>query len=382
MAFNFNGEDLLALGSGLLSAPTFAQGAGQGFAGVAKNRKGRRKEAFQREQFDALKSHRAAQMGLSQQQLEALERYRGQTLDLRSRSLDMQQTQQTTANDLARQRLKLTQEQMNNPGLIREYKAAKQSGLLPEGTSYVDFLGIKKSSAETFSKAPVFGIDADGNTVLIQAGSHGTGKVMQLPEGVSPSTGVNKLDAGTHFVIQDKRTGQTIGIVPKNVADVETEKVKGKAKGEAITNLSQAEQNAQDTLNVIDQVADHPGLDSSMGAIQGRLPSFLASPTNPQNVDDFRNIKAQLEGKAFLQAFESLKGGGQITEIEGQKATEAIAVLRDTTSEAEFRKQLGILRGIVKKGVARARSKAQQPAQPQKGQWQDLGNGVKIREKN
>ncbi len=39
---------------------------------------------------------------------------------------------------------------------------------------------------------------------------------------------------------------------------------------------------------------------------------------------DFNAMLDQVQGGAFLQAFESLKGGGQITQIEGEKATQAI----------------------------------------------------------
>ena len=45
----------------------------------------------------------------------------------------------------------------------------------------------------------------------------------------------------------------------------------------------------------------------------------------------------QLKGSAFLQAFEILKGGGQITEVEGKKATDAINRMSISTSENEFR---------------------------------------------
>jgi hypothetical protein len=47
----------------------------------------------------------------------------------------------------------------------------------------------------------------------------------------------------------------------------------------------------------------------------------------------------QIGGAAFLTAFETLKGGGQITEVEGEKATNAIARL----STANLLMQRGLL---------------------------------------
>lgn len=55
----------------------------------------------------------------------------------------------------------------------------------------------------------------------------------------------------------------------------------------------------------------------------------------------------QLEGQAFLQAFESLKGGGQITEIEGTKATQAIGRLDTAQSAEDYTQALTELREIL-----------------------------------
>lgn len=55
----------------------------------------------------------------------------------------------------------------------------------------------------------------------------------------------------------------------------------------------------------------------------------------------------QLEGQAFLQAFESLKGAGQITEIEGIKATQAIGRLDTAQRPEDYRAALEELREIL-----------------------------------
>lgn len=63
----------------------------------------------------------------------------------------------------------------------------------------------------------------------------------------------------------------------------------------------------------------------------------------------------QLEGQAFLQAFESLKGGGQITEIEGQKATQAIGRLDSAQSPKDYREALQELRHQLIRAIERPR---------------------------
>ena len=113
-------------------------------------------------------------------------------------------------------------------------------------------------------------------------------------------------------------------------------------------------------LSVIDGILDSPNLESSVGKVQGNLPDLLST----QGTLDFRARAAQLEGKAFLQAFQSLKGGGQITEAEGRKATAAIARLDQAQSEGAYREALLELRGIVEQSLERARNKARKASSP------------------
>ena len=66
----------------------------------------------------------------------------------------------------------------------------------------------------------------------------------------------------------------------------------------------------------------------------------------------------QIQGRQFLEAFESLKGGGQITQIEGEKATQAISRMNTAQSEAEFRAAANEFKNIVSNVIRRAQAKA------------------------
>ncbi len=80
----------------------------------------------------------------------------------------------------------------------------------------------------------------------------------------------------------------------------------------------------------------------------------------------------QLKGKQFLEAFESLKGGGQITQIEGEKATQAMSRMNKANTEDEFIKASREFQGIIKSGIDRAKNRAGvQPQQSADG-WGDL----------
>ena len=98
---------------------------------------------------------------------------------------------------------------------------------------------------------------------------------------------------------------------------------------------------ADNMLKVIDNVLNDPVLPNATG-FYSKLQSV---PGIPQF--GFGQKVAQLQGQSFLQAFESLKGGGQITQIEGEKATAAIGRLNTAQSAKDFRAALEELKEVV-----------------------------------
>lgn len=101
-------------------------------------------------------------------------------------------------------------------------------------------------------------------------------------------------------------------------------------------------------IAVIDQLLSDPGL----GKITGWASMIPTIPGTEQARADA--LAKQLEGQAFLQAFQSLKGGGAITNIEGDKATGAIARLQRSQSKADYIAALKDLRGVLDMGRKRA----------------------------
>jgi len=69
----------------------------------------------------------------------------------------------------------------------------------------------------------------------------------------------------------------------------------------------------------------------------------------------------QIKDKTFLQAFESLKGGGQITQIEGEKATSALNRMNTAQSEVEFIKAAREFEENLRTGMELAKKKAGLP---------------------
>lgn len=121
-------------------------------------------------------------------------------------------------------------------------------------------------------------------------------------------------------------------------------------------------QTAYDELNyldgLIDKVRDHPGFSSRVGW-QGGLGALPGTSGK-----DFDVLLDQIKGKQFMQAYQTLKGGGQITEVEGQKATDALARLNPTQSENSFREALDEYQKIVRMAAERAKEKLPQAVAP------------------
>ena len=92
--------------------------------------------------------------------------------------------------------------------------------------------------------------------------------------------------------------------------------------------------------SVIDQLISEPGLKYITGG-------FSLAPVVPGTSQAKADALAkQVEGQAFLQAFQSLKGAGAITDVEGKKATAAIARLSRSQSQKDYTDALNELKQV------------------------------------
>lgn len=103
---------------------------------------------------------------------------------------------------------------------------------------------------------------------------------------------------------------------------------------------------SQSMIADVDTVLQLPGLDQLLGVegIFTRSLESLGLGALRQDAMAARAFMEKIKGGLFLQAFESLKGGGQITELEGQKATQAAARLNEAQGAPAFRDALAEVR--------------------------------------
>lgn len=170
------------------------------------------------------------------------------------------------------------------------------------------------------------------------------------------------LNIGTGFVTPDQANpGQVIGApIAINNEQKAFDTAYGSGAGEAAIenqqNLGNALATAERGVANIEALEADPNLWTAVGAL-GPLPAL---PGTPQ-AGVVSRIE-QLQGGTFLEAYNTLKGGGQITEVEGKKAEQAIARLNRAQSEGDFRIALQELKEVIQSGAERARQKAGAPS--------------------
>jgi len=157
--------------------------------------------------------------------------------------------------------------------------------------------------------------DANGNLMMVMR----DGSVRESGHGVQNPFQIT--DVGGVPTAINRRTGQGIAIstpeqVGGNQATIDTVVANEADRRAAQQDLPQDMASAEQSLAAIDGLLNHPGFESryGMSSVIPAIPGTVMS--GAQSYVD------QIGGQAFLQAFQSLKGGGQITEIEGQKATQ------------------------------------------------------------
>ncbi|MGO8023087.1 lytic murein transglycosylase [Rhizobium leguminosarum] len=213
------------------------------------------------------------------------------------------------------------------------------------------------AGGEKFYGSTVPYYDKDGNLRYRQLGDKGGGKDLDFGPGATAAPTTRTVDTGTELITlgpggqEVKRTTKENYEAAKDTAQGSTE---GKAAGEAVSSLPADLMQADQTIKNIDELLTSKGLNSIVGSVDQFRPSWTMGADGR---DALTRLK-QLQGGAFLQAYGLLKGGGQITEIEGGKAQDAMARMDRSLDEPHFRAALKDFRDAVEQGVAKMKERA------------------------
>lgn len=148
-----------------------------------------------------------------------------------------------------------------------------------------------------------------------------------------------------------------------------TAKVNAESQAESRIGFPKVVLEAENAVKTVDKLLAHPGFGNLVGF---RFPGMEYVPGT--DTAGAAALLKQITGKAFLTAFETLKGGGQITEIEGTKATQAINRMSQATSEEDFKDAAQDYKDAVKALVEIYKNKANLPTQKPKTEQLPLRN--------
>lgn len=242
----------------------------------------------------------------------------------------------------------LAQAQAGNLGTtddIREFKFAQSNGF--KG-GFDEWMRTKREGSLRYGLNPIPFQKPDGTIGYMVPNTSGDSKELPIPSSGAAMPKVNNVQTPTEVVGRDQ-FGREVYRERKDIIGKERDEEIGKAQGKATADLPRIVDNAELALKTIEDIRNHPGKSYGIGAA-GVLPGI---PGTQQR--GFVNLVNQAKGQTFLEAYNTLRGGGQITEAEGTKAEQAIARLDRAQTQQDFDKALGDLEDVIYRGVARAR---------------------------
>lgn len=150
---------------------------------------------------------------------------------------------------------------------------------------------------------------------------------------------------------------------PENVAVRAQKQQEGRNLALARENLGKVESSMNRMLRTLDAIENDPELENVVGgdvgtAARSVLPEAIFGLFEQKTAPVYSRIDKILGG-SFLAAFQSLRGGGQITENEGNKATAAITRLQNLSmNTAEYKEAIQEAREVFKEIIRDARKRA------------------------
>lgn len=253
------------------------------------------------------------------------------------------------------------------------------SGLLASGNTQgaQSIIAIDKARRDAMSPDIVGGgmliKNPDGsigvNPVYMQALRESEQIKNQYQKAADPYNSTFVADDGKYYSF-DARTRETLPVMvngrhlgsgqlsPSLQGDISAAKAGGKTAAELVAkaafDLPSVEHGSTVVNNVIDDILKDPALPFATGATGIIARNVPGTPTFNLEVK-----RRQLQGSAFLAAYEKLKGGGQITEVEGEKAEASLARLNAAQSTDAFVSALKDFKAEVNTLTEIARRKAQ-----------------------
>jgi hypothetical protein len=132
----------------------------------------------------------------------------------------------------------------------------------------------------------------------------------------------------------DSRSGDIISRTPKDIAGAAEQGVLGKSRGEQIAGAPKEAAQLQRMMGTIKDLQSDPNREQATGksSVFNSVPGTAGF--------DYQQKVNQLQGQAFLQARDLLKGAGALSDAESLKGEQAMARLSTAQTEAAYNEAL------------------------------------------
>jgi hypothetical protein len=231
---------------------------------------------------------------------------------------------------------------------ILDYQQAVASGYSGSFTDYLkEFQGREANVSSNVQNAKYFmGLTPEQQQQYVEANRNvPIETINQVPTRV-----------GAGGVTQPLSTLPSEAAAAQTINDARAEGTEtGTARGTAIANLPVIKSSVRNALETVEKMLNHPGMATATGR------SGMLDPRNYMPGTDARDFKAlrdQAQGQVFLDAYQSLKGGGVITEVEGLKAEQAKARMDTAQSDSAYREALKDYQSALMRGLQLAEERA------------------------
>lgn len=214
----------------------------------------------------------------------------------------------------------------------------RQSEILPDGST----ISVSTDGAVTV-KDPAGNVVTGQDAADVVARARAAGVTEQGERARARATGTDLADVTTGGAAEAEKAAGT---------------VVGKDRGESMVSARTDIGKARRGIDLINSIINDENLPNILGRFQGNLP---AAAFGDQGRDLLARVE-QLQGQVFMAAYQDLRGGGQITEVEGAKAEAALANLNRLQSPEQYRENLRVLRGVMEAAMDRAQKVLDEPA--------------------
>lgn len=241
----------------------------------------------------------------------------------------------------------------------------------PSQENLVDFQTpvAEMPGAMPVPEKPSKGMSFDFNGLIQQLEQNGFDSLSEAQKNLlwDMKDGVQYSPEQMAMYVQNFNQKQLEQTTPKAQADLKKSQIDLQKSQAEVAQMESRKQAASSEIagmrQMLSELKSHPGKSTSVGAKGFEyLLGLKKEPIGGTEAADFYTLLEQVQGGTFMQAFNNLKGGGQITEQEGAKATAAIARLNPRQSEEGFNKALIDFDGVLAQAQARTQPDAPQAA--------------------